>query len=155
MRNLNTLPLERLLNSAFSDVVSTFSKKVAFPVNVQETKDSLEFIALLPGIEKERVDVSIHNGLLTIEIKEYEEPQPAVLESESEEIVKVEKVEKVEKEEPIWILKEWAINSGKRVFDIGNEVYNPKDIKAEWKDYTLKVIVGKYTKEEPIKVKIN
>lgn len=151
MRNLNTLPLERLLNSAFSDVVSTFSKKVAFPVNVQETKDSLEFIALLPGIEKERVDVSIHNGLLTIEIKEYEEsqPQPAVLESESEEIVKVEK------EEPIWVLKEWAINSGKRVFDIGNEVYNPKDIKAEWKDYTLKVIVGKYTKEEPIKVKIN
>lgn len=149
MRNLNTLPLERLLNSAFSDVVSTFSKKVAFPVNIQETKDSLEFIALLPGIEKERVDVSIHNGLLTIEIKEYEEPQPAVLESESEEIVKVEK------EEPIWILKEWAINSGKRVFDIGNEVYNPKDIKAEWKDYTLKVIVGKYTKEEPIKVKIN
>jgi HSP20 family molecular chaperone IbpA len=151
MRNLNTLPLERLLNSAFSDVVSTFSKKVAFPVNVQETKDSLEFIALLPGIEKERVDVSIHNGLLTIEIKEYEEsqPQPAVLESESEEIVKVEK------EEPIWVLKEWAINSGKRVFDIGNEVYNPKDIKAEWKDYTLKIIVGKYTKEEPIKVKIN
>lgn len=151
MRNLNTLPLERLLNSAFSDVVSTFSKKVAFPVNVQETKDSLEFIALLPGIEKERVDVSIHNGLLTIEIKEPEEsqPQPAVLESESEEIVKVEK------EEPIWVLKEWAINSGKRVFDIGNEVYNPKDIKAEWKDYTLKVIVGKYTKEEPIKVKIN
>lgn len=151
MRNLNTLPLERLFNSAFSDVVSTFSKKVAFPVNVQETKDSLEFIALLPGIEKERVDVSIHNGLLTIEIKEHEEsqPQPAVLESESEEIVKVEK------EEPIWVLKEWAINSGKRVFDIGNEVYNPKDIKAEWKDYTLKVIVGKYTKEEPIKVKIN
>lgn len=151
MRNLNTLPLERLLNSAFSDVVSTFSKKVAFPVNVQETKDSLEFIALLPGIEKERVDVSIHNGLLTIEIKEHEEskPQPAVLESESEEIVKVEK------EEPIWILKEWAINSGKRVFDIGNEVYNPKDIKAEWKDYTLKITVGKYTKEEPIKVKIN
>lgn len=151
MRNLNTLPLERLLNSAFSDVVSTFSKKVAFPVNVQETKDSLEFIALLPGIEKERVDVSIHNGLLTIEIKEPEEsqPQPAVLESKSEEIVKVEK------EEPIWVLKEWAINSGKRVFDIGNEVYNPKDIKAEWKDYTLKVIVGKYTKEEPIKVKIN
>lgn len=151
MRNLNTLPLERLLNSAFSDVVSTFSKKVAFPVNVQETKDSLEFIALLPGIEKERVDVSIHNGLLTIEIKEPEEsqPQPAVLESESEEIVKVEK------EEPIWVLKEWAINSGERVFDIGNEVYNPKDIKAEWKDYTLKVIVGKYTKEEPIKVKIN
>lgn len=151
MRNLNTLPLERLLNSAFSDVVSTFSKKVAFPVNVQETKDSLEFIALLPGIEKERVDVSIHNGLLTIEIKEHEEskPQPAVLESESEEIVKVEK------EEPIWVLKEWAINSGKRVFDIGNEVYNPKDIKAEWKDYTLKITVGKYTKEEPIKVKIN
>lgn len=149
MRNLNTLPLERLLNSAFSDVVSTFSKKVAFPVNVQEKKDSLEFIALLPGIEKERVDVSIHNGLLTIEIKEPEESQPAVLESESEEIIKVEK------EEPIWILKEWAINSGKRVFDIGNEVYNPKDIKAEWKDYTLKVIVGKYTKEEPIKVKIN
>lgn len=151
MRNLNTLPLERLLNSAFSDVVSTFSKKVAFPVNVQETKDSLEFIALLPGIEKERVDVSIHNGLLTIEIKELETQQDnmSVQESESEEIIKVEK------EEPIWVMKEWAINSGKRVFDIGNEVYNPKDIKAEWKDYTLKVLVGKYTKEEPIKVKID
>ncbi len=99
------LPLER----------NFFSPKV----DIHEKDECYEILADLPGVKKEDINVSLQNGILTIEAK-------------------MNKEETEEKEGKV-IRKERHSGSFMRSFTIGNSVHQ-EDINASFENGVLKLI---------------
>lgn len=149
MRN-RIVMIDKLITNAFDEMLSNipFNKKTIFPVNIKEDATGIEIQAYLPEVEKEQVSVHVDNGSLVIEVidkKEIETKQP--LEYDEEKTSDIT--------EEFLLIKEFSVCSGKRTFNIQNEIYDLSKIKAEWKNNILIVRVNKKTKEVPVKIDIS
>ena len=90
--------------------------------DIKEHKDSYSIIVDLPGYEKDNIKIDINDGYLTID----------AIESSNEE----------EKEKGKFVRKERYYGECKRSFYVGEEI-EAEDVKASFKNGTLKLVVPK------------
>lgn len=104
-------------------------------IDIIEKKDHYQFVAELPGVAKEDVNINIQNGVLTIEAK-----------IEKEKTSETDRV----------ICKERRAGFFSRSISVGENI-NPDDIKAEFTDGLLKITAPKPTliTKEPQKIEIS
>ena len=114
-----------LLEDMFRDPFFTGEETKIMRTDIKEKKDKYLVDIDLPGYEKEDIKIEIEDGYLTIH---------ATTESHKE-----------EKEEGKFVRKERYVGSCSRSFYVGEEV-NDEDIKATFKNGTLKLEIPK--KEE-------
>lgn len=96
-------------------------------IDIIDKDDHYLFVAELPGVEKKDINVNLHNGILTIEAKTYEETT-----SETEQIIR----------------KERRAGFFSRSISVGENI-NADEIKAELNNGLLKLTAPK--PEHPIK----
>jgi len=96
-------------------------------IDIIDKDDHYLFVAELPGVEKKDINVSLHNGILTIEAKTYEETT-----SETEQIIR----------------KERRAGFFSRSISVGENI-NADEIKAELNNGLLKLTAPK--PEQPTK----
>jgi HSP20 family protein len=97
-------------------------------VDVKDMKDHYEITAEMPGVKKEDLDVSLHNGVLSITAET--------------------KQENVEEKDGKVIRQERRYGRYMRSFDLGPEV-SEGDIEASFTDGILKVKAPKSTPKPP------
>lgn len=115
-------------------------KNTTFKVDVKDTGDAYEFKADLPGVKKENINVDYNNGYLTIKTQEEKVAQPEKAASE--------------KSSDKYLRRERYFGSMQRSFYIDD--VDKDNIKAEYKDGVLTVMLPKATKQ-PVNtaIKIN
>lgn len=96
-------------------------------VDVRENDDGYEITAELPGVSKDNVNITLHNGILSIQAESRQE-------------------DKEERNGRI-IRQERRYGKFVRSFDLGNQVKD-SDIKANFADGVLKLHVPKVPNEE-------
>lgn len=109
---------------------STFSPRV----DITEKNGHYELTAELPGVNKQDIEVTLDNGMLTI-----------TAESRSE--------DKEEKDGRV-IRQERRYGKYTRSFTLGNDI-KEKDIKAEFNDGVLKLSVPKVEQKAPVSHRID
>ncbi|KDM90395.1 Hsp20/alpha crystallin family protein [Photobacterium galatheae] len=97
-------------------------------VDIHESKDNYELTAELPGFSKEEIQVSFHQGKLTITAEHQEETE--------------------KKEEGEAVLKERRYGSYARTFQFGANV-SEHDIEATYQDGVLHLILPKTVANVP------
>lgn len=102
-------------------------------VDVTENKNNYEINAELPGIDKKDIEVTLENGILSIQAESRQE-------------------DKEEKEGRV-IRQERRYGKFIRNFNLGTDV-KEKDIKAEFKDGVLKLRVPKTEEKQPVSKRI-
>jgi HSP20 family protein len=103
-------------------------------MDVSETDDAFLVKAEMPGIKKEDIDVSVHDGVLTISGETKEETE--------------------EKKEGKVIRQERRYGKYVRSMTIGTNI-DGKHIKAYYKDGVLELTLPKVAVEEPKKIKVD
>ncbi|MBP7901894.1 MAG: Hsp20/alpha crystallin family protein [Spirochaetes bacterium] len=119
-------PIEKLFDDFWSFPDFIRSEEKLFNVDFVENKDSYKLKADLPGVKKEDLDVSIENGFLTISAKRSSEK---------------------EHEEGEYHVHERSSGEFKRKFRVP-EYVKAEEIKAEFKNGVLELIIPKAEKEE-------
>lgn len=99
------------------------------PVDIYETKDSLEVVADLPGVEKDDIEIRVDNGLLTFQAKIRH-----VLQGEA-------------------IYNEYGLMDYYRQFQLG-EVIDQDRIGADLKNGVLTIHLPKVEKAKPRQIKV-
>ncbi|MCK5833999.1 Hsp20/alpha crystallin family protein [bacterium] len=126
--------VDKRMRKMFGDLSETGPALWAPGVDIKETTDALEVIAEIPGMKKEEISVSMHEGVLSIS---------------------GEKKMEERKETESWHRNERIFGSFQRSFYIPSEIDQSK-ILASYKDGVLKVVLPKKEeqkrKEIPIKV---
>ncbi|MDQ2077582.1 Hsp20/alpha crystallin family protein [Marinimicrobium sp. ABcell2] len=139
---MNLIPRNSLFD--FDSVLDNFwapvnqqraSSEVSFTprVDVTEHKKNYEINAELPGIEKKDIEVTLENGILTIQAESRQEEK--------------------QEEEGRLIRQERRYGKFVRSFNLGTDV-KEKDIKAEFKDGVLKLRVPKVEEKAPVSRRI-
>lgn len=100
------------------------------PVDIYETKDAVQIVADLPGVEKDAVDLNVEHGTLTIMAR-----ATALSERTS-------------------VYAEYEARNYQRQFRLGEEVDQEK-IHAELKNGVLRVTLPKTEKVKPKQIKVN
>jgi HSP20 family protein len=99
--------------------------------DIYETEDALTVILEMPGVDRENIDVSVENGLLTVEGKinfnKYEGLQP--------------------------IYSEYNIGPYRRSFRISSRVAQDK-IRAEMRDGVISLILPKAEEAKPRRIEV-
>jgi HSP20 family protein len=137
---MNLIPRNSLFDfdsvlDSFWAPVSRSSGDVPFTprVDVTEHKKNYEINAELPGIDKNDIDVTLENGILTIQAESRHEEK--------------------QEEEGRLIRQERRYGKYVRSFNLGGDV-KEKDIKAEFKDGVLKLRVPKVEEKKPVSRRI-
>lgn len=99
------------------------------PVDIYETKDSLEVVADLPGVEKDDIEIRVDNGLLTFQAK-----IKHVLQGEA-------------------IYTEYSLMDYYRQFQLG-EVIDQDHIGADLKNGVLTIHLPKVEKAKPRQIQV-
>ncbi len=103
-------------------------------VDVTETENEYHVVADLPGVKREDLDVSIHDGVLTINAET--------------------KYEKEDREEGRLLRQERRYGKFVRSMRVGNDV-DAEHIKAEYKDGVLDLRLPKHEQVKPKKIDVN
>lgn len=111
-----------LWEDIFKDPFFTYDDNKIMKTDIKEHKDSYSIIVDLPGYDKDNIKIDIDDGYLTID----------AIESSNEE----------EKEKGKFVRKERYYGECKRSFYIGENI-EAEDVKASFKNGTLKLIVPK------------
>ena len=101
-------------------------------VDVKETKDAFELLADLPGLDKKDINISLHDDVLT---------------------VKGERKSETKSEDENSYYAERTFGSFSRSFRLPHKV-EQKDIRAEYKDGVLKVVLTKSEEAKPRSIDI-
>ncbi len=111
-----------LWEDIFKDPFFNYDDNKIMKTDIKEHKDSYSIIVDLPGYEKDNIKIDINDGYLTID----------AIESSNEE----------EKEKGKFVRKERYYGECKRSFYVGEEI-EAEDVKASFKNGTLKLVVPK------------
>jgi HSP20 family protein len=111
-----------------SSAVATYS----LPVDVSETDEGYTVRATLPGFKPEQVEVSVTDGMLSIEAKRSEEKT---------------------EEKGRYLRREVFSGNYRRQLTLPGEV-KPEDVKASFEDGVLTVRVPRAPRPQPVKVAI-
>lgn len=103
-------------------------------VDITETENEYHVVADLPGVKKEDLDVTIQDGVLTINAES--------------------KYEKEEREEGRLLRQERRYGKFVRSMRLGSDV-DPDNIKAEYKDGVLDLHLPKHEQVKPKKVDVS
>lgn len=101
-------------------------------LDVEEKNDAYHISANVPGTKKENIDVSLNDGVLTIQVK---------------------KEEKTEKKEGTYLLKERSYESTSRSVSLPY-AHSGQEVEAELKDGVLLINVPKSEEKKSRKIKI-
>ena len=101
-------------------------------VDVRETKEAYEVLADLPGLDKKDINISLHDNVLT---------------------VKGERKSEEKSEDENRYFHERTYGNFSRSFRLPNKV-EQKDIRAEYKDGVLKVVLSKAEEAKPREIEI-
>ena len=124
---MNLVPRKIFFDDFFDDFIPTFKQDNNMKCDIYE-KDDKYFIEMdIPGYDKEDISIDVDNEYLTISAS---------------------KENKIDEEDKNYIRKERSYSKMSRSFYIGDA--KESDIKAEFKDGILKVIVPK---EEQVETK--
>ena len=118
-----------LLGEMFSDPFFTEGESKVMKTDIKEKKDKYLIDINLPGYEKENIKLGVEDGYLLVH---------ATMNSDKE-----------EKEEGKYVRKERYVGSCSRSFYVGDDVKS-EDIKASFKNGTLKIEVPKKEEKEKI-----
>ena len=118
-----------LLGEMFSDPFFTEGESKVMRTDIKEKKDKYLIDIDLPGYEKENIKLEVEDGYLLVH---------ATMNSDKE-----------EKEEGKYVRKERYVGSCLRSFYVGDDVKS-EDIKASFKNGTLKIEVPKKEEKEKI-----
>lgn len=121
-----------LWEDIFKDPFFNYDDNKIMKTDIKEHKDSYSIIVDLPGYEKDNIKIDINDGYLTID----------AIESSNEE----------EKEKGKFVRKERYYGECKRSFYVGEEI-EAEDVKASFKNGTLKLIVPKKEPKKEIENK--
>lgn len=121
-----------LWEDIFKDPFFNYDDNKIMKTDIKEHKDSYSIIVDLPGYEKDNIKIDINNGYLTID----------AIESSNEE----------EKEKGKFVRKERYYGECKRSFYVGEEI-EAEDVKASFKNGTLKLVVPKKEPKKEIENK--
>lgn len=121
-----------LWEDIFKDPFFNYDDNKIMKTDIKEHKDSYSIIVDLPGYEKDNIKIDINDGYLTID----------AIESSNEE----------EKEKGKFVRKERYYGECKRSFYVGDEI-EAEDVKASFKNGTLKLIVPKKEPKKEIENK--
>lgn len=132
--------LERDMNNLVSFLTGTLDRVVAqenkesyFPVNLVEKQDSIELVALVPGVKKEDISVKFESsGILAIGFKR---EFPALVEGER------------------LVRREIGDFQAFRKFDFKSSI-DEKGVKAESKDGVLTVYLPKRKADPEVKIEV-
>ncbi len=119
-------PIEKLFDDFWSFPDFVRSEDKLFNVDLIENKDSYTLKADLPGVKKEDLDVSIENGFLTVAAKRSSEK---------------------EHDEGEYHVHERSSGEFRRRFRVPESV-KAEEIKAEFKNGVLELVIPKTEKEE-------
>ena len=125
---------DSLVETQFPDMVKSVGVKPyqgsAYPkVNVYEYDDRVGIIAEIPGLDKNQLDVSVEDGVLTISGDKH-----SAFENEGAKVLR----------------RELKQSSFKRQFELG-DLLDGKNISANFKDGILSVSIPKIEPEKPKK----
>ena len=118
-----------LLGEMFRDPFFTEGESKVMRTDIKEKKDKYLIDIDLPGYEKENIKLEVEDGYLLVH---------ATMNSDKE-----------EKEEGKYVRKERYVGSCSRSFYVGDDVKS-EDIKASFKNGTLKIEVPKKEEKEKI-----
>lgn len=121
-----------LWEDIFKDPFFNYDDNKIMKTDIKEHKDSYSIIVDLPGYEKDNIKIDINDGYLTID----------AIESSNEE----------EKEKGKIVRKERYYGECKRSFYVGEEI-EAEDVKASFKNGTLKLVVPKKEPKKEIENK--
>ena len=121
-----------LWEDIFKDPFFNYDDNKIMKTDIKEHKDSYSIIVDLPGYEKDNIKIDINDGYLTID----------AIESSNEE----------EKEKGKFVRKERYYGECKRSFYVGEEI-EAEDVKASFKNGTLKLVVSKKEPKKEIENK--
>ena len=127
--------VDRFFNDFWNNSFSHFDEDstVWSPrVDVKETKDAYELLADLPGLEKKEINISLNDNVLT---------------------VKGERKSEEKSEDENCYYNERTYGTFSRSFRLPNKV-EQKDIRAEYKDGVLKVVLRKSEEAKPREIEI-
>ena len=127
--------VDRFFNDFWNNSFSNFDQDstVWSPrVDVKETKDAYELLADLPGLEKKEINISLNDNVLT---------------------VKGERKSEEKSEDENCYYNERTYGTFSRSFRLPNKV-EQKDIRAEYKDGVLKVVLRKSEEAKPREIEI-
>ena len=97
-------------------------------INVKETKDNYEIEMAAPGLTKDDFNITIEDGVLT---------------------VSAEKEEKSEEKQEGYLCKEFSYNTFSRSMILPEMADENKDVKAQYKDGILKLMLHKKPETKP------
>ena len=100
------------------------------PVNIKEQNDAFELELALPGVNKDDIEISVDNGVLSIASRQTEEPE-------------------AQQEGSFW-KREFSFASFKRIFKLPKSI-DQEHIKADYQDGVLKIGLPKIEKEDQVK----
>ena len=121
-----------LWEDIFKDPFFNYDDNKIMKTDIKDHKDSYSIIVDLPGYEKDNIKIDINDGYLTID----------AIESSNEE----------EKEKGKFVRKERYYGECKRSFYVGEEI-EAEDVKASFKNGTLKLVVPKKESKKEIENK--
>lgn len=121
-----------LWEDIFKDPFFNYDDNKIMKTDIKEHKDSYSIIVDLPGYDKDNIKIDIDDGYLTID----------AIESSNEE----------EKEKGKFVRKERYYGECKRSFYIGENI-EAEDVKASFKNGTLKLVVPKKEPKKEIENK--
>jgi len=126
--------IDRFFTDFWSDSLRDWEDSTVWSprIDVKETKDAYEVLADLPGMEKKDINISLHDNVLTVSgERKYEEK------SEDENRYFQERVH----------------GNFSRSFRLPYQV-DQKDVRAEYKDGVLKVVLLKSEEAKPREIEI-
>ncbi|PIF01983.1 MAG: hypothetical protein CR996_01655 [Draconibacterium sp.] len=136
--NVNSSLVDELFNSLNINDTIEKHRKVTPPTNIIETKDFFKIELMLPGFNKENIQLSFQNELLTVKMNN-----------------KTEKANMENGEK--YIRHEFGIFEFEKQFAISEDIDN-KNIKAEFNDGILTIILPKKEKsveKDPVAIEIS
>ncbi|MBN1465853.1 Hsp20/alpha crystallin family protein [candidate division KSB1 bacterium] len=126
--------MDRFFNDFMSDPIREWEDSTVWSprVDVKETKDAYEVLADLPGMEKKDINISLHDNVLTVSgEKKYEEKS----------------------EDENRYFQERVYGNFSRSFRLPYQV-DQNDVRAEYKNGVLKVVLQKSAEAKPREIEI-
>ena len=125
--------LDQVFEGFFRPVARTSQRNIVPPLDVSETETAYEVVVDLPGVMKDNIEVTVHEGILT---------------------VGAEKASDSPGDDGHAIRRERRYGKFARSLNLGTEV-DEASVKAEYRDGVLRITVPKLAKAQPRKVAID
>jgi HSP20 family protein len=125
--------LENLQNMIESYIMDRTNRDaVNLPLNLYEDEDSVYAVILCPGVNKDQVELSYQNGILSVEV---------------EKSIELE-------EKPVVLRKERLSGTFKRNVPLGELAVDPAKIQAKYADGILEIEMKKREENKPKKITV-